>query len=31
MKILVIEDEADIASNIGQYFEDKGYQLDFAS
>lgn len=30
MKILVIEDDADIASNIGQYFEDKGHTLDFA-
>ena len=30
MKILIIEDDADIASNIGQYFEDKGHQLDFA-
>jgi len=30
MKILVIEDDADIASNIGQYFEDKGHHLDFA-
>lgn len=30
MKILVIEDDADIASNIGEYFEDKGHQLDFA-
>ncbi len=30
MKILVIEDDADIASNIGQYFEDKGHELDFA-
>lgn len=30
MKILVIEDDADIASNIGQYFEHKGHQLDFA-
>ena len=30
MKILVIEDDADIASNIGQYFEGKGHQLDFA-
>jgi DNA-binding response OmpR family regulator len=30
MKILVIEDDADIASNIGQYFEDKGHRLDFA-
>lgn len=30
MKILVIEDDADIASNIGQYFEDRGHRLDFA-
>jgi len=30
MKILLIEDDADIVSNIGQYFEDKGYQLNFA-
>jgi DNA-binding response OmpR family regulator len=30
MKILLIEDDADIASNIGQFFEDKGHQLDFA-
>ncbi len=30
MKILVIEDDADIASNIGQYFEDKGHRMDFA-
>ena len=30
MKILVIEDDADIASNIGQYFEDRGHLLDFA-
>ena len=30
MKILVIEDDADIASNIGQYFEEKGHLLDFA-
>ncbi len=30
MKILVIEDDADIASNIGHYFEDKGHKLDFA-
>lgn len=30
MKILVIEDDADIASNIGQFFEGKGYRLDFA-
>jgi DNA-binding response OmpR family regulator len=30
MKILLIEDDADIASNIGQFFEDSGHQLDFA-
>ena len=30
MKILLIEDDTDIASNIGQYFEDKDRQLDFA-
>ncbi len=30
MNILLIEDDADIASNIGQYFEDKGHRLDFA-
>ncbi|MDH3536068.1 MAG: response regulator transcription factor [Gammaproteobacteria bacterium] len=30
MKILVIEDDADIASNIGQYFEDRGHRLDYA-
>ena len=30
MKILLIEDDADIASNIGQYFEDKGHLLDYA-
>ena len=30
MKILVIEDDADIASNIGQYFEDRGHRMDFA-
>jgi DNA-binding response OmpR family regulator len=30
MKILIIEDDADIASNIGLYFEDRGHQLDFA-
>ena len=29
-KILVIEDDADIASNTGQYFEDKVHRLDFA-
>ena len=30
MNILLIEVDAEIASNIGQYFEDKGHQLDFA-
>jgi DNA-binding response OmpR family regulator len=30
MKILVIEDDVDIASNVGQYFESKGHRLDFA-
>ena len=30
MKILLIEDDADIASNIGQFFEDKGHELDYA-
>ena len=30
MKILLIEDDIDIASNVGQYFEDKGHRMDFA-
>jgi|GEM_PF-1653854 len=30
MRILVIEDDADIASNIGQYCGDKGHRFDFA-
>ena len=30
MNILLIEDDADIASNIGQYFEAKGHVIDFA-
>jgi len=30
MDILLIEDDIDIASNIGQYFEAKGHALDFA-
>jgi DNA-binding response OmpR family regulator len=30
MKILVIEDDIDIASNVGLYFEQLGHQLDFA-
>ncbi len=29
MKILVIEDDAGVASNIGQFFEDKGHRLEF--
>jgi len=30
MKILVIEDDANITSNTGQYFEDNGHELEFA-
>lgn len=30
MNILLIEDDTDIASNIGQYFEAKGHVIDFA-
>jgi DNA-binding response OmpR family regulator len=30
MKIPLIEDDAEITSNIGQYFEDKDHKLDFA-
>ncbi len=30
MKMLVIEDDPDIASNIGLYFEQQGHQLDYA-
>ena len=30
MKMLVVEDDPDIASNIGLYFEQKGHQLDYA-
>lgn len=30
MNILLIEDDIDIASNVGQYFESKGHTLDFA-
>ena len=30
MKILVVEDDADIAANIGQFFEERGHALDFA-
>jgi DNA-binding response OmpR family regulator len=31
MKILVIEDNRDIAANIADYFEPRGHSLDFAS
>lgn len=30
MKILIIEDNADIAANVGLYFENKGHTVDFA-
>ncbi len=30
MKVLIIEDNADIAANIGDFLEDKGYIVDFA-
>jgi len=30
MKILIIEDNADISTNIGLYFENKGHFVDFA-
>src|SRR3982750_1977890 len=30
MRILVIEDNSDIAANIGDYLEDKGHVVDFA-
>jgi len=30
MKLLIIEDNVDIASNIGIYFEEKGHLVDFA-
>lgn len=30
MKILIIEDNADIAANVGLYFENKGHLVDFA-
>jgi DNA-binding response OmpR family regulator len=30
MNILIVEDDADIASNIGLYFEQKGHRLDYA-
>ncbi len=30
MRVLIVEDNADIAANIGDYLEDKGYIVDFA-
>src|ERR1041385_644816 len=30
MRILVIEDNSDIATNIGDYLEDRGHVVDFA-
>ncbi|MEP6941053.1 MAG: response regulator, partial [Rudaea sp.] len=30
MRILVIEDNSDIAANIGDYLEEKGHTVDFA-
>jgi DNA-binding response OmpR family regulator len=30
MEILIIEDNADIATNVGLYFENKGHQVDYA-
>ncbi|HZW51137.1 MAG TPA: response regulator, partial [Rudaea sp.] len=30
MRILVIEDNSDIAANIGDYLEEKGHVVDFA-
>ena len=31
MRILVIEDNSDIAANLGDYLEDKGHTVDFAA
>jgi DNA-binding response OmpR family regulator len=31
MRILIVEDHRDIAENIGDYFEPKGHELDFAA
>ena len=31
MRILVIEDNSDIAANLGDYLEDRGHQVDFAA
>ena len=30
MRVLVIEDNSDIATNIGDYLEDRGHVVDFA-
>ena len=30
MRILVIEDNSDIAANVGDYLEEKGHTVDFA-
>ena len=30
MRILVIEDNTDIAANLGDYLEDRGHTVDFA-
>ena len=31
MRILVIEDNSDIAANLGDYLEDRGHSVDFAA
>ena len=31
MRVLVIEDNRDIASNLGDYLEDRGHTVDFAA
>ena len=31
MRILVIEDNTDIAANLGDYLEDRGHTVDFAA
>ena len=31
MRILVIEDNSDIAANLGDYLEDRGHIVDFAA
>lgn len=30
MKLLIVEDDAEIAANVGQFLETRGYELDFA-